>query len=978
MNQFVPAVAQCHGKRLGWAPPLPSRASSGRVARRLPLWSSMSGMSIIASQTLSGPKGGQPPPTSAWPRLATGEALVHHVRSLRALPHEAVEHGCGERADIVIAALVDLGVPPWLIARGALMERVLSPAAMLETDAAARPHAITALNPLARLADLRDPRLEALLTSRYGVKRRGAALCAGPFRLDPSSRVQFLDARSHVFVVVRMWDARRGRPVDRVFDPALAPDTPLTLRDLRTLLDADDGWALRAPLGSDFRLHTPWLTPGQREQTVAGIPLARVDELDHAAHRHLFLRLSGAAHGSPGDPERWTYRNTLEPVAAHGARRRAETDRTGEARRREHALERALREGEDPTLAIDALRATARQRCQRRITRDATWSRRRLIPLVEAVSGMRYLDSLDRLHRSWGRWGRLLERDDAPVALSGVATRLRDRIFRLGEVSRDPEARIDARCFRPGHRHAVLDAIRQMNDAGMAVAVDAAGNLHGMWPADAATRELAEGSLDLSRALAFVSHLDTVHDAGLYDGRLGVGAGIEAVHVLHDLEHVCGTRIPKSDGVMLVVTAFANEEMTYAGQGVSMSGSAAVAGLAETSAIDAMTDGDDRIFAEGITGHLTAIRDAVERGQIRLCHSLTGDTLETLRDHCRPATDFFTPHTFERHIEQASALARADVPAALSTVIMGLYQADITIAGAGAPKAALRLVDELYALCRGSSRLAVGRLDTAAADRVRGAVLRCHLHGATDHAGAPSMDERSDTVAAAARLVRAADGWAQPRGIDIDVGRIAAHPGTNRNVIAGHAEVDLLVPSGDLRTKLAAWLEPKRFGDGEPVRLRLEPLEETDVVRSVSLSVDTRAEHEGELERLYEGIELAAESVDASVEVASVQRHGPTPLVRTGQALLLERSFGGSHNPHEHERFDDICAGMALQLAVLEDVMRGSLRQRSAYALAAHHMPDRWTRRCATLASAASHDTSNLALRAAREAAAVPLHAAQE
>ena len=62
-----------------------------------------------------------------------------------------------------------------------------------------------------------------------------------------------------------------------------------------------------------------------------------------------------------------------------------------------------------------------------------------------------------------------------------------------------------------------------MREAGMAARLDAAGNCVGRY----------EGDRPGLPALVLGSHLDTVRDAGKYDGMLGVVAAIECVHALN-------------------------------------------------------------------------------------------------------------------------------------------------------------------------------------------------------------------------------------------------------------------------------------------------------------------------------------------------------------------------------------------------------------------------------------------------------------
>jgi allantoate deiminase len=81
-----------------------------------------------------------------------------------------------------------------------------------------------------------------------------------------------------------------------------------------------------------------------------------------------------------------------------------------------------------------------------------------------------------------------------------------------------------------------------MEQAGMAVRQDAIGNLVGRYEADEPGR----------RAFALGSHIDSVRNAGRYDGPLGVLAAIACVQDLHE----AGERLPFA----VEVVAFADEE----------------------------------------------------------------------------------------------------------------------------------------------------------------------------------------------------------------------------------------------------------------------------------------------------------------------------------------------------------------------------------------------------------------------------------
>ena len=100
-----------------------------------------------------------------------------------------------------------------------------------------------------------------------------------------------------------------------------------------------------------------------------------------------------------------------------------------------------------------------------------------------------------------------------------------------------------------------------MRQAGMDVSVDAAGNLRGVRPGSAAGR------------LIVASHLDTVPDAGAFDGVLGVVLGVALVEALGDF----------NPGPTLEVIGFSEEEGVRFG--MPFIGSRAVAGTLQETAL---------------------------------------------------------------------------------------------------------------------------------------------------------------------------------------------------------------------------------------------------------------------------------------------------------------------------------------------------------------------------------------------------------
>jgi allantoate deiminase len=232
----------------------------------------------------------------------------------------------------------------------------------------------------------------------------------------------------------------------------------------------------------------------------------------------------------------------------------------------------------------------------------------------------------------------------APAASEGAsaaaATAL-ERADALAACTEDP-ARLTRRFATPALAQAGDLVLGWMRDAGMTAGRDAIGNVAGRWeppglPAGAPT-------------LMFGSHLDTVRDAGRYDGMLGV---LVALAVVESVRERSGPPFA------LEVLGFADEEgVRY---GIAYLGSSVVAGTFDRSALD-------RRDADGI-----AMADALA--------AFGGDpaALETAR---RDPADLLG--YVEVHIEQGPVLEAEDLPVGVVTGIAGQTRAEVVFTGAAA------------------------------------------------------------------------------------------------------------------------------------------------------------------------------------------------------------------------------------------------------------------------------------------------------
>lgn len=184
--------------------------------------------------------------------------------------------------------------------------------------------------------------------------------------------------------------------------------------------------------------------------------------------------------------------------------------------------------------------------------------------------------------------------------------------------------------------HAVHAHLRSRMEAmGMAVHVDAAGNLRGLWrPAGAGSRRIVLGS-----------HVDTVPDAGAFDGVLGVAMALEWVELARELQ------LP----LAIEIIAFSEEEgVRY---GLPYLGSRAVAGRFDP-ALLALTD------AEGITV------EAALRG-FGLDPARIGEAVVDGDAIC----------FIEIHIEQGPLLEAEGLSLAAVTAIVGQTRLTLTFTG---------------------------------------------------------------------------------------------------------------------------------------------------------------------------------------------------------------------------------------------------------------------------------------------------------
>jgi allantoate deiminase len=281
-----------------------------------------------------------------------------------------------------------------------------------------------------------------------------------------------------------------------------------------------------------------------------------------------------------------------------------------------------------------------------------------------------------------------------PDASASMGEAISSRLTRLAALT-DEGGALTRLYLSPAHRKAAELIIRWLREADMSAEIDSAGNVVGRYEADRSG----------ARTLILGSHIDTVRQAGSYDGNLGVVTAIEIVDRLRRQ----GRRLPFA----VEVVAFGDEEGVRFPS--TLGGSRALAGLFDVGILDERD-------AEGISRREALVAFGCDPAQI----AAEARPLESIIGYV------------EVHIEQGPVLESENRPVGVVTAINGASRGEVRIVGesahAGATPMPLRrdalaaaavMISAIESRARAESELVatVGRLEIAhpAANTVPGA-----------------------------------------------------------------------------------------------------------------------------------------------------------------------------------------------------------------------------------------------------------------
>lgn len=215
--------------------------------------------------------------------------------------------------------------------------------------------------------------------------------------------------------------------------------------------------------------------------------------------------------------------------------------------------------------------------------------------------------------------------------------RLVGRIRELGAIGRGPDGRLARLAGSDADKAGRDQLVAWLHGAGLELHCDKIGNVFGLWRNDA--------NADLAPVLVG-SHIDTVIDAGVYDGCYGVLAGLEAIETLRG----AGYRPARP----IAVAAFTNEEgVRFA---PDMLGSLVYAGGLPL---------DEALATKGTDG------------------AALGAELERIGYAGPEEPGFLRPHAYvELHVEQGPVLDREGLAIGAVEAVQGISWRRVTIEGA--------------------------------------------------------------------------------------------------------------------------------------------------------------------------------------------------------------------------------------------------------------------------------------------------------
>lgn len=264
------------------------------------------------------------------------------------------------------------------------------------------------------------------------------------------------------------------------------------------------------------------------------------------------------------------------------------------------------------------------------------------------------------------------------------SSRMREDFDTLSFIGATLEGGINRLALSPEDMQARAWLANRIEEAGLLVRDDDAGNLSGVLQSDYG----GYGDYSSAKTLLIGSHLDSVPNGGRYDGSVGVLAGLECLRTIHD----AGLRLP----VHLEVIDFTDDEGCW----MSLFGSRALMGGVSN---------DDFSDVKRDNGPFRAALSRAGMDSRSVCNARRDP--ETLAGY------------LELHIEHGTRLERAGIPIGVVQGIVGRTTYNITFHGQAGHSGTTDMYRRRDAL-RGAS-LFIVRTHDAVRERYGDGIFNC-------------------------------------------------------------------------------------------------------------------------------------------------------------------------------------------------------------------------------------------------------------
>ncbi|MCG1010800.1 Zn-dependent hydrolase [Salinicoccus sp. ID82-1] len=240
-----------------------------------------------------------------------------------------------------------------------------------------------------------------------------------------------------------------------------------------------------------------------------------------------------------------------------------------------------------------------------------------------------------------------------------TSERLHARILEISKIGRTENEGAKRMGYSKEESQAKDKVIEWMQEIGMQIRKDGAGNVFGTYQGE-----------DSSKVFMAGSHIDTVPDGGHFDGAAGVLTALEIVTLWHEAGYT-----PKYD---FEVVIFSDEEGSRFSSGLT--GSRAFMGLMTEEELDKYRDPDGQTFDE-------VIRNIGSDRQQFLTAEGPGKQIAMYA---------------EIHIEQAKQLEQKNLPVGIVSGIAGATRTKITFHGAAGHAGSTPMTERKDALVKAS------------------------------------------------------------------------------------------------------------------------------------------------------------------------------------------------------------------------------------------------------------------------------------